>query len=134
MVSFLVRWFVTAVAVLVVTHVVPGVHYDTYETLAVAALVLGIANAFLRPLLLVITLPFNILTFGILTLFINGFLFWLVSKLVREFVVEGFWAAFFGALIVSVVSFFLNSLIWKQGRVVFFRSSRAKKDQDVIDI
>ncbi len=134
MISFLVRWFVTAIAVLVVTHVVPGVHYDTYETLAVAALVLGIANAFLRPLLLVITLPFNILTFGILTLFINGFLFWLVGKLVEGFVVAGFWAAFFGALIVSVVSFFLNSLIWKQGRVVFFRSSRAKKDQDVIDI
>src|SRR5690349_2888767 len=95
MVSFLIRWIVTAVAVLVAAQIVTGVHYDNFAALAVTALVLGILNAFLRPLLLIITLPFNILSFGILTLFINALLFWLAGNLVQGFHVDRFfWSAF----------------------------------------
>ena len=133
MIWFLVRWLVTAIAVLVAAQIVKGVHCDNFKALAVAALVLGIVNAFLRPVLLLITLPFNILSFGILTLFINGFLFWLVGRIVKDFQVNDFWAGFWGALIVSIVSFCLNSLIGKKKRVTRPNTPR-QSDHDVIDV
>ncbi len=138
MIPFLVRWVVTAVAVLVAAQIVNGVHYDNYVALAVTALVLGILNAFLRPLLLVLTLPLNVLSFGILTLFINALLFWLAGNVVKGFVVERFfWSAFLGALIVSIVSFFLNSLIGRGGRTVFYHrrtTQPPRRDDKVIDV
>ncbi len=137
--SFLIRWLVTAVAVLVAAQIVRGVHYDNYAALAVTALVLGILNAILRPLLLVLTLPLNVLSFGILTLFINALLFWLAGNLVKGFVVERFfWSAFLGALIISIVSFFLNSLLGKGGRAVFYRRrappNPPRRNDNVIDV
>ena len=115
MVSFLIRWFVTAVAVLVAARIVPGVDYhDNYAALAVTALVLGILNAFVRPLLILFTLPLNVLTLGVFILFINAFLFWLAGKIVEGFTVQGFWSAFFGALIVSIVSYLINLLLAKK--------------------
>ena len=138
MVAFLIRWCVTAVAVLVAAQVVNGVHYEGYAALAVTALVLGILNAFLRPLLLVITLPFNILSFGILTLFINALLFWWAGNLVKGFHVDRFfWSAFLGALIVSIVSFVLNSLLGKGGREKMYRPQSQPppgRDDNVIDV
>jgi len=140
MVSFLIRWLVTAVAVLVAAQIVNGVHYDNFGALAVTALVLGIFNAFLRPLLLVITLPFNILSFGILTLFINALLFWLAGNVVKGFVVERFfWSAFLGALIISIVSFFFNSFLLQRGQVKFYRGTPKqppppRHDDNVIDV
>jgi putative membrane protein len=139
MLHFLIRWLVTAVAVLAAAHIVSGVDYHgNYAALAITALILGILNAFLRPLLLLVTLPLNVLSFGILTLFINAFLFWLAGRLVSEFTVDGFWSAFFGALIVSIVSFFLNSLLVRKGRVEFYhgqsRSPRPPRDDNVIDV
>ena len=76
----------------------------------VVALVLGIINAFLRPLIILITLPMNILTLGTLTLFINGALFYLVSKIVKGFVITGFWSAFWGYILFSIISFLLSLL------------------------
>ena len=82
-----------------------------------AAFVLGVINAFIRPLVILITLPINILTLGIFTFFINGFLFYAVSKIVKGFVVTGFWPAFFGALLFSIISFLVSLVISKKGRV-----------------
>ena len=109
--SFLARWFVTAVAVLAASKLVNGIAYADYGSLAVAALLLGIINALLRPVLLFITLPVNVLTLGLFTLVINGALFLLVGRVVHGFYVADFWAGFWGAIVVSVVSFLVGVVI-----------------------
>lgn len=136
MVPFLVQWFVTAVAVFVAAHIVPGVDYHgNYAALAAAALLLGILNAVLRTFKLVV----GILTLGILTLLVNALLFWFVGWLVKGFTVDGFWSAFFGALIVSVVSFLMNVLIGPRKRAqVHYREMHSaqppRRDDNVIDV
>ena len=115
--SFAARWFIVAVGVLVASKLVNGISYEDYGSLAVAALLLGIINAFVRPLLLLVTLPLNILTLGLLTLVINGGLFLLVGSVVKGFHVESFWAAFWGAMVVSIMSFLVNGLIGSRERV-----------------
>lgn len=130
MIRFLISCAVTAVAVFIAAWIVPGVNYgDNYATLAIAALVLGLLNAFIKPVLLLLTLPLNILMLGLLTLFINALLFSLAGYLVRDFHVEGFWAAFFGALIVSVVSALMNSLLFRRKE-----KTPARKNDGVIDV
>ncbi|MCX6907384.1 MAG: phage holin family protein [Verrucomicrobia bacterium] len=109
--SFLARWFVTAVAVLAASKLVNGIAYADYGSLAVAALLLGIINALVRPVLLFITLPVNVLTLGLFTLVINGALFLLVGRVVRGFYVADFWAAFWGAIVVSIVSFLVGTVV-----------------------
>ena len=108
--GFLARWFVTTVAVLVASKLVNGIGYADFGSLAVAALLLGIVNALLRPVLLFITLPVNVLTLGLFTLVINGALFLLVGRLVRGFYVADFWAGFWGAIVISVVSFIVGGV------------------------
>jgi putative membrane protein len=105
---FLIRWFLNAIALMVVVHVVPGVRVSQWETLAVAALVLGFLNAFLRPVLLLLSLPVTVLTLGLFTLVVNGLVFYLAAWLVSGFVVAGFGSAFVGALAYSVASYLLS--------------------------
>ncbi|MCX7867524.1 phage holin family protein [Limisphaera sp. VF-2] len=106
---FLQNWLIGTCAVLVAVYVVPGVHYEKPLDVLVASLLLGILNAFVRPVLLVLTLPLVLVTLGLFVLVINGLLLWLVSWLMRpHFYVEDFWAAFWGALVISVVSALLG--------------------------
>ncbi len=114
----LIRWAINALALVVVCHIVPGIEASNLTVILVAAIVLGIINAFLKPLLILVTLPINILSLGLFTLFINGFLLFLVSKIVKGFVIAGFWPAFFGALIFSLVSFFAGSLVSENGKII----------------
>lgn len=107
----LVKWIVNSTALLVVAHVASGVTLDNWVTVFVAALVLGLLNAFLRPVLIFFTLPVNVLTLGFFTLVINAFLFYLAAHLVRGFHVTDFGHAFVAALIFSLVSFLLNILV-----------------------
>jgi putative membrane protein len=109
--SFLARWFVTAVAVLAASKLVSGIACDDYGSLAVAALLLGIINALVRPVLFFVTLPVNVLTLGLFTLVINGALFLLVGRVVRGFYVADFWAGFWGAIMVSIVSFLVGLVV-----------------------
>ena len=110
---FLVRLLVNAAALWVATRLVPGVTYsgDLLPFLGVA-LVFGIVNAFIRPVAKLLTLPLIILTLGIFALVVNGLMLWLTSSLSESlglgFRVSGFWAAFFGSLVVSIVS----TLLW----------------------
>lgn len=115
--GFLLRWFINSLAILVVTYIVRGIEVSSPITAIVAAFVLGIINAFLRPFIILITLPINIFTLGVFTFFINGFLFYMVSKIVKGFVITGFWPAFFGSLLFSTISFLLSLLITKEGKV-----------------
>ena len=114
MTAFVVRWLVTTIAVLVAAHLIPGISYDGWGALLGASLLLGIINAFVRPILLLLSLPFIIITMGLFIFVINALLLLLVSHIVPAFQVAGFWSAFFGAIIISLVSWILSS---------FFRGS-----------
>lgn len=109
--GFLLRWLISALSLLAVVHIVAGVSVDRWLTTIIAALVIGLLNAFIRPLLLVLTLPVNVLTLGLFTLVINACLFSFAAWLVRGFQVAGFWSAFLGALVFSIVSGLLNLVI-----------------------
>jgi len=115
--GFLVRWFVNALALVVVVYTIRGIEVESLFATIVAALVLGIINTFFRPLIIVLTVPFSIATFGGFILVINGFLLWMVSKIVKGFTIQTFWAAFWGALVFSVISYLLNLWINQQGRL-----------------
>jgi putative membrane protein len=106
--KFLFKWLINVLSLVVVVYLMPGIKVDGWQTAVVAGLVLGVVNALLRPILFVLTLPINVLTLGLFTFFLNGFLFFLTAKLVKGFSVEGFWWAFFGAILFSVISFLLN--------------------------
>ena len=111
MVYIFVRWLINALAIFIVAHIVRGIEISSTPVVLVVAVVIGIINAFLRPLIILITLPFNILTLGVLTLFINGALFYLVSRIVKGFLITGFWPAFWGYILFSIISFLLSLLI-----------------------
>ncbi|MGI8965158.1 MAG: phage holin family protein [Limisphaerales bacterium] len=105
----MLRWIITTLAVLVAANIVPGISYDSASGLLAATLLLGILNAFVRPVMLWFSLPLLIFTLGLFTLVINALLLYWVGQL-KSFHVETFGAAFWGALIISVVSIILNSL------------------------
>jgi putative membrane protein len=116
--GFLVRVLVNALAILLAVNVVPGIEARGLVTILGAGLVLGLINAVVRPVLLVLTLPLTLVTLGLFLLVLNALCLWLTSALVKGFTVHGFWAAFFGALIVSVVSWLLNAFLSDRGRLV----------------
>ncbi|MFA6548518.1 MAG: phage holin family protein, partial [Candidatus Margulisiibacteriota bacterium] len=105
----IVKWAVNFVALLVVVNMIPGTAVTNWTTLIVAALVLGLINIFLKPIILLLTLPINIVTLGLFTLIINTGLFYLTAMLVKGFTITGFWAAFWGAFVFSLISLLLNT-------------------------
>ena len=106
---FLKRWLVTAVGAAVAAQIVPGIHYDTVGGLLLAALLLGILNAVVRPILVVLALPVVLLSLGLFLLVINALLLYWVGHL-KGFHVDSFMDAFWGSLIISVVSLVVNSM------------------------
>jgi putative membrane protein len=109
--STLIKWCINVAALFAVVHIIPGIEAKDWQTLAIAALVLGLINAFLRPLVMILTLPINLLSLGIFTFFVNGFLFYLVSKIVKGFTITNFWSAFWASLLFSLVSFILSAFL-----------------------
>jgi putative membrane protein len=105
---FLIHWLVVALALWVTAYILPGVHIDSTQALAIAAVVLGLVNALIRPILTILTLPITILTLGLFYLLVNGFTFLLASKVVPGFAVSSYWWAVLGALVVSIVSGFVG--------------------------
>jgi putative membrane protein len=122
--DFAKRWIISTVAVLVAAKILPGIHYDQLSDLFIASLLLGILNSFLRPLLLLLALPLLILTLGLFTLLINSGLLYLVHLLLPGFHVDSFWSAFFGALIISIVTLFLNMVTGSGGTRLQVRRGR----------
>lgn len=108
--SFFVRWFVTTLAVAVAVKLT-GMQSEGWAPVVVMALVLGCINAFLRPALLLLSIPFILLTLGFFILVVNALLFWLAGELVPGFHVGGFWNAFFGSIIVSITNWAASSVI-----------------------
>ncbi|KAB2675276.1 MAG: phage holin family protein [Verrucomicrobia bacterium] len=126
--QFLQRWLVTTVAVLVAAHVVTGIHYTGFPALLVASLVLGLVNAFVRPVLLLVSISFVVATLGLGVLVINALLLWGVGSLGTGFRVDGFWSAFFGGLVISIVSFVANLFLGGRPRIAVQGSRRGDGD------
>jgi putative membrane protein len=110
MTRLVLTWILNAFALFFVMKLIPGIRIDHFSDLLVATLVLGLLNAFLRPLVILLTLPVNVMTLGLFTLVINGVMFYLAAHLVSGFSVSGFGAAFLAALLFSIFSFTLNML------------------------
>jgi len=102
--GFLIRLLANTLAILAAAYMLPGIDVSGGLSLLAAALVLALINAFVRPVLLFLTLPFTLVTLGLFIFLLNAFCLWLTSQLVKGFEVHGFWTAVFGALIISVVS------------------------------
>ena len=97
--NLLIVWLINALALLALPYVVPSVQVESFYTALIAALLLGLVNTLIRPLLVLVTLPITILSLGLFTLVINALLFWFVASFVEGFQVAGFWSAFWGALL-----------------------------------
>ena len=104
-------WILNAVALLAVAYVMPSIHVASFGAALLAALVLGLVNAVLRPLLLLLTLPITLLSLGLFIFVLNGLMFWLAGSLIEGFVVGSFWSAVFGSLLYSFVSWVLSGLL-----------------------
>jgi putative membrane protein len=111
MVAFLIHWLVLAVAIWVTARVVPGVAVTSWTGLAVAALVLGAVNAIVRPILLILTFPITVLTLGLFYLVVNGIAFGIAAALVPGFEIATWTAAILGALLTSVLSWFIGIFV-----------------------
>jgi putative membrane protein len=109
--SLLIRWIVNAVALMLVSYLFASIEVSGFFAALITALILGLVNAVIRPILILITLPINILTLGLFTFVINGLLFWFVASFLEGFEVAGFWSAFWGALAYSVISFLISMLV-----------------------
>lgn len=101
-------WIFNALALLGVAYFLPGIRVDGLISALIAALLLGLVNTFLRPLLILLTLPVTVLTLGLFIIVINGLLFWFAGSVLAGFEVEGFWTGVLGALLYSVFSFALS--------------------------
>jgi putative membrane protein len=115
MMYFVLRWFMLAVSIFVASYLLDGIQVQDFSSAFLAAAVLGFLNAFFRPILIIITLPINILSIGLFTFVINALLLKMVSGVISGFEVHGFWAAIFGSLIISATNWILSSFLYRDG-------------------
>jgi len=108
---FLLHWGITALSLWVTSLIFKGLKFDTVSSLVIAALLLGLANAIVRPLLIVLTLPLTLITFGLFILVINALMILLVAKLVKGFSVSSFWTAFFASIVISLLSIAIGAAV-----------------------
>jgi len=124
MTGFILRACITAIGLWVATRLVSGIRIDDPWTLVFAGMLLGVVNAIVRPIAIILTLPFTILTIGFFLLVINAGMLWLVAAMLPGFHVNGFWAAFLAALIVSLTGWIGSMLIGSRARVEFYQHKR----------
>ncbi|MGR7949132.1 phage holin family protein [Alcaligenes sp. RM2] len=111
--TLLLVWILNAVALLVVAYILPGITVASFGSAMIAALVLGLLNTLVKPLLIVLTLPITIVTLGLFLLVLNALVFWFAGSILKGFQVEGFWWAVIGAIVYSLVSGLLSGLLMK---------------------
>jgi putative membrane protein len=121
MIGFLLRWSINLLALVIAAALIKGIRIQSIEMGILAAGILGIINAVIRPVVLILTLPINLLTLGLFTLVINAAMLKLVSVVVPGLVIDSFSAAFFGALIISFTSWMVNIFVGGDGKVVFIK-------------
>jgi len=111
LVSFLLHWGITALSLWAASHIFKGIQFANASSLIVSALLLGFANAIVKPVLVLLTLPLTFLTFGLFLLVINALMIMLVSSLVRGFTVSSFWTAFFASIFITLLSAFMGGFV-----------------------
>ena len=109
--SFLIQWVVSGAAIIITAYLLPGVTVEGFLAALVTALILGLINAIIRPILILLTLPLNILTLGLFTLVINALLIMLAATIVPGFAVQGFWWALLFGIVLAIVNFALSPLL-----------------------
>lgn len=134
-----IRWLTTTGAIVATAYLLDGIHVSGFFSAVFAAAVLGILNAVLRPLALLLTLPINILSLGLFTFVINALMLKMASGIIPGFGVYGFWTAIFGSLLISLISWLLNSFIGDQGTVTSIhvqqnRTTARGEQDDTIDL
>ena len=112
MLTLLARWIVNAAALLLVAYLYPGVQVESFFAAAIAAVVLGLVNAVVRPILVILTFPVTLLTLGLFLFVINALLFWLVAEIVHGFAVSGFMAALIGSILYSVITLITSWILF----------------------
>jgi putative membrane protein len=132
--QLLLRWLVLALGVMLATKIVPGIQCDDGSTLIAVVLLLSFFNAILKPLLVLFTLPFILFTMGLGVVVINALLFLLVGRLVNGFLVDGFWSAVGGSLVVSATNLIVSAVTRSGTKPPTTASKDPKKSDDVIDI
>ena len=134
-----IRWLTLTGAIVVTAYLFDGIQVNSFFSAFLAAAILGILNAIFRPIALLITLPINILTIGLFTFVINAMMLKMVSGIIPGFNVYGFWPAVFGSLMISIISWLLNSFISDRGSVTYFKSEHRSRQSgragnDTIDL
>jgi len=114
MLTLLARWIVNAAALLLVAYVYPAVHVSSFFAALVAALILGLVNAVVRPILVILTLPVTLLTLGLFLFVINALCFWLVAEVVQGFTVTGFVGALIGSILYSAITLVTSWLLFSR--------------------
>ena len=117
--GIILRWLTLTVSIIITSYLLDGIRVSGFFSALFAAAILGILNAFFRPIALFLTLPINIMSLGFFTFLINAFLLKMVAGVIPGFDVYGFWTAVFGSFLISVVSWLLNSFINERGRVTY---------------
>jgi putative membrane protein len=107
----LLVWLVNTAALIAVAYLMPSISVSSFQAALIAALVLGLVNAVVRPVLVLLTLPVTILTLGLFIFVLNGLLFWAVAEWLEGFTVAGFWSGVLGAILFSIVSWLLSALV-----------------------
>ena len=128
-----IRWLILTIAIIIASYLVDGIRVSGFFSAFFAAAILGILNAFFRPILFILTLPLNIMTLGLFTFVINAILLKMASGVISGFEVSGFWSAVFGSLLISIVSWVLNSFINEHGRWEYVEIKKIdnKSDGDI---
>jgi putative membrane protein len=124
MIGFLLRAAVAALGLWVASQLLPGLSFDSEQKLVIAALVLGVVNAIVRPIAFVLTLPLTVVTLGLFLFVLNAAMIGLVARLIPGFRIDGLWTAVLAAIIVGVISWLGSSLIGSKGKLELFRSGR----------
>lgn len=112
--NLLLSWLINAVALFALPYLMDSIQVESFVVALIAALVLGLVNALIRPILIILTLPVTVLSLGLFIFVINALLFWLVANFVSGFSVTGFWSAMGGAILYSIISWALSSMFSKQ--------------------
>ena len=138
--GILIRWLTTTAAIVATSYLLDGIHVSGFLPAFFAAALLGILNAFFRPIALLLTLPINILTLGLFTFIINALMLKMASAVIPGFDVYGFWTAIFGSLLISLISWLLNSFISEQATLtssIYIKHGRdatKRTPDDTIDL
>ena len=110
--KLIIVWIINALSLLALPYLFDSIRVESFYTAMIVAVVLGLVNAFIRPLLVLLTLPVTIVTLGLFIFVINGLLFWFVASFIKGFVVAGFWPAVFGAIAYSVISWLCSAIVF----------------------